>query len=267
MPFLEGLQHGFAADILHQQVAVADVSRNVIGTGFKSETITLIQGDIDIPLGPPAPDGILLVVGARPIRHLIVLPDALIDLHHGFRVGVVVAPIRSHTGGAGVRSRDSVELLQVSVKHLRIGSVFLYVLVGQRQARQRPDSALRKDHVAVPFRILNAALVGEHGTKLAGRREDVRLLLDEPPEVLAAAAIIVIAATYPVQIAGVEYVPPLVENRAIVASVARYLTMPVKLAANDMQVLIRTGAVVPQCLNARRVRRVNSRRIGPGLAN
>src|SRR5260370_40724937 len=80
------------------------------------------------------------------------------------------------------------------------------------------------------FRILDAAFVIEHGNEFARRVEKIGEFLCGPPGILAPAAVIVVAASHPVQCAGIQDVAPLIEYRSVVAAVAGYLAMAGGLA-------------------------------------
>src|SRR5947209_8582949 len=110
------------------------------------------------------------------------------------------------------------------------------VLSGNGEARQGPDAALREDHVAVPLRIRNAALVIEHRYKFPGRIEDVGQLLSDPPAIFASTAVIVIAAANPVEGARIQDVPPLIEQRAIETAIHRDFAVAVKFAPHNFQI-------------------------------
>ena len=81
------------------------------------------------------------------------------------------------------------------------------------------DAALREDHIAVAIRIRHAAFVGKHGSEFAGRIENIRKLLGDPPGVFPPVAIIVVAAAHPVQCRSVQDVAPLIEERTVILPV------------------------------------------------
>src|SRR5260370_18567928 len=87
------------------------------------------------------------------------------------------------------------------------------------------------------FRILDAAFVIEHGNEFARRVEKIGEFLCGPPGILAPAAVIVVAASHPVQCAGIQDVAPLIEYRSFVAAVAGYLAMAVGIAAPNTRPL------------------------------
>ena len=83
----------------------------------------------------------------------------------------------------------------------------------------RPDAALREDHIPMPLGVTHAALIREHGDEDTRIVKNVREFLREPPGILAAIAVVVIAAAYPVERAGVQDITPLIDDGAIAAPV------------------------------------------------
>src|SRR5258708_14491180 len=81
--------------------------------------------------------------------------------------------------------------------------------------------------------INHAALRVEHGDNLPWSVEKVGEFLRCPPGIFPAAAIIVVAASYPVQCARIQAVAPLLQNRSVIGAVARNLTMAVELPPHD----------------------------------
>jgi hypothetical protein len=71
------------------------------------------------------------------------------------------------------------------------------------------------------------------GTK-AGVVVEVGGLLDQPPGVLLAAAVVVVAVADPVEVGRVQRVAPHVLQRAVVAAVLRDLGVAVELAAQEL---------------------------------
>ena len=139
-----------------------------------------------------------------------------------------------------MRPHNAIELLQVGVEHLGVGSMARHGFFGGRsrferiQARKGVDAALREDHIAVAIRITHAAFVGEHGSEFAGRIENIRKLLRDPPGVFAPAAIIVVAAAHPVQSRGVQDVAPLIEERAVSTAVHGDFAVAMEFAPHDV---------------------------------
>src|SRR5437762_13532560 len=101
----------------------------------------------------------------------------------------------------------------------------------------------------MPFRIHDAPLVAEHRDEGAWRIKNVGQLLLEPPGVLPAAPIVVIAAAYPSESAGVEDVAPLVEDRAILPAIHRDLAVAMEFPTHNPISIRRRTAVIPQQLH------------------
>ena len=120
----------------------------------------------------------------------------------------------------------------------------MHAHIAQRQAGQSAYAALGKDHIAVPFGIDHAALVAEHGREGLGQEEGVGGLLREPPGVLAAIAVVVVAVPDPVHGGGVDGVAPHVLQRAVIGAVSADFGMAVKFATQDLPLSARDLAAV-----------------------
>ena len=92
-------------------------------------------------------------------------------------------------------------------------------------------------HVAVAMGIGHAPFVGEHGDE--PRRLCIKIggFLDQPPGVLLAAAVVVVAVADPVERRGINRIAPHVFKRAVGAAVRGDLGMPVELAAQQAVIL------------------------------
>ena len=108
---------------------------------------------------------------------------------------------------------------------------------GDWQARQNSYTALCKEHIAVSFRIRNAALIAEERGKFSRRIEEISQFLRGPPTVLAAAAIVMIAAACPVERRNIQQIAPLINQSSIQSAVHGDFAVPVELAAHNAQIL------------------------------
>src|SRR5207237_3739629 len=100
--------------------------------------------------------GLWVVAGTGRALALIGHAVALVNFDDGLDLGVVVAPVGPHGGGAGVAGADAAQFLQIAVEHLGVVGVdagHLPVTVRLGQPRQRADAALGEDAVAVAVRI------------------------------------------------------------------------------------------------------------------
>ncbi len=126
-------------------------------------------------------------------------------------------------------------LAQIAIEHLRIVGMDAADRLGiaGREARQRQDAALGEHHVAMAVRIGDAAFVGEHGRE--DPRDVIRVgeLLRQPPRILAAGAVVVVAVADPVEGNGVDGVAEHVFERAVRRAVPGNFRVPMKLAAQE----------------------------------
>src|SRR5208282_4121818 len=203
MALLQSIQNRFAGHILNIEIRVAEVGRDVIGACLEPQSVTFVQGQIDEAFRPPSPDGVQLPGRAGRIGHFVILAIALINLHRRLGMGIVVPPIRAHPGGAGVRCRDAIELLQVRVEHLRVNGVRGLVGLGGTHEGRTPEawkganSPLHEDYVPMAFRISHASLIRKHRDELARRIENIGELLRDPPEIFPPSTIVMIATPDP----------------------------------------------------------------------
>ena len=112
----------------------------------------------------------------------------------------------------------------------------------QPAARQGADAAPGHHHVAVAVGVDDAPLVGLRRDELGGVVVEVGHLLDQPPHVFVAEAVVVVAVAHPVVAGGVERVPPGVFEQAVLVVVRGVLGVAVELAAEQPQRL----AAVPR---------------------
>src|SRR5215472_4852059 len=130
MPLFEAVKYRFPIDSRCVDVRVAYVGGDMIRTGLKRKPVAFLKRQIDKSFGPPTPDGIFFAVRAWRIGHLVVLAVALVDLDRRLNGTAIIAPVSAHRCSTRVRSGDSVEELQIGIKHLGIGRV--YHLIGAR---------------------------------------------------------------------------------------------------------------------------------------
>src|ERR1051326_1568613 len=88
------------------------------------------------------------------------------------------------------------------------------------------------------FRKRDAALVAEHGRELTWRVVDVSQFLFDPPGVLAASAVIVVATADPIEPSGIDDVAPLIDERSVETAVHRNFAVTVKLPTEDAQFVL-----------------------------
>ena len=163
---------------------------------------------------------------------LVVVAIALIDLHHRLDQRIVVAPVGAHARGAGVAGADAVEVLQIGVEHLGVGGAGLLVAV-HVAAGQGANAAPGEDHVAVPVGPLDAALVGVGGDEPGRVVVDVHGLLDDPPGVLVAEAVVVVAVAQPIHVGRVLGIAPHVLQRTVAVAMGRVFGVAMELAAGQ----------------------------------
>src|SRR5437016_14506402 len=120
----------------------------MIRARLEPQSVALVQGDADVPFGPPATERVLLAVRTRRAGHFVVLAIALINFDNRLAVGIVITPICSHKRGAGMNRRNPIELSQVRVKHLRVRCMIGTARVGARKARQWAYTTLGENHVS-----------------------------------------------------------------------------------------------------------------------
>src|ERR1700704_2018805 len=167
--FAESLHDTLPCAALHPKVAIRHVSGDVIAGGLKSKPESFLQRQRDEAERTPATDSELLLWRSRRAGHLVVLPLSLIDLDDGFEQWIVIAPIGAHLRRRSVRRRDAFILPQIAIEHLSVRRRLGWrIRSGLRKTRQRTDASLDENHVAVPFRIRDATLIGEHRNVGAG---------------------------------------------------------------------------------------------------
>ena len=171
---------------------------------------------------------------ARSAQVLVGAADALVDLDDRLDLRVVVAPVGPLVGRRGVRGTDAAQLVQVVVEHLGIVVVNARSARRARQPRQGADAAAGEHHVAMAVGIGHAPLVGEHGGERGGNVVELGRLLDQPPGVLLAAAVVVVAVADPVEAGAVDRVAPHVLEGTVAAAVHRDLGVAVELAAEEL---------------------------------
>src|ERR1700677_5238928 len=84
------------------------------------------------------------------------------------------------------------------------------------------------------FRIGNTALVGEQRRELARSVKDIRQLLNNPPGICTAGSVVMVAATDPVHVDGIQHIAPLIEQCAVSAAIHGYLAVAMEFAADDV---------------------------------
>ena len=166
----------------------------MIARSLKAKPVTSRQRIRHESQRPPAADRILGGVRARSVRNLIILAVSLIDLHHRLHNRIIVAPVRPHVGPRGMNRGDTVKIAQVFVEHLRVRRRAGRRILGRfREPRQRTHATLGHDHVAVTLGIPHAALVAERRHELPLDVEGVGHFLRQPPGVLAAVSVVMVA--------------------------------------------------------------------------
>ena len=133
-----------------------------------------------------------------------------------------------------MRGADAIELVEILIKHLRVGRVNQGHFIRLGQPWQCAHAALGKHRVAMTFGISHAALVAERRIKAARQAERIRGFLRQPPGIFAAPAIVVVTATQPVHPRHVNRVAPHVFQRTVATTITANLCVPVKFAADDL---------------------------------
>src|SRR5262245_41208077 len=122
MAFLDRVQNRFAIVFLRQDDEIRDVRGPVVAGGLEAELVALVEGAIDEAIGIPAGDidrllaRLCLVAGARRPLLLVGHAVALVDLDDRLDVGIIVAPVGAHAGGAGVYGAEPAHLLEVAIQ-------------------------------------------------------------------------------------------------------------------------------------------------------
>src|SRR5437879_3573329 len=125
MTLLEGINNGLSRILFDKREPIAHVRAHVIAGALEPKTITLVEGVPDEALGLVTTN---LRVGrglARPAEMLVIVPMPLINLDDRLDDRIVIAPVRAHAGGTGVRGADPAEVAEARVEQLGIGSTFL----------------------------------------------------------------------------------------------------------------------------------------------
>ena len=86
----------------------------------------------------------------------------------------------------------------------------------------------------MPFRIGDAAFVGEEWCELTRGVKNVGQLLNNPPGVFTAGSIVMVAAADPVHVHGIQHIAPLVEQCAVSAAIHGYLAVTMEFATHDV---------------------------------
>src|SRR5262249_59143967 len=104
---------------LRQDNEIRDVRGPVVAGGLEAELVALVEGAIDEAIGIPASDvdrllaRLDVVAGAGSTLVLVGHAVALVDLDDRLDLGIIVAPVGAHAGGAGVDGADPTQLLQI----------------------------------------------------------------------------------------------------------------------------------------------------------
>ena len=153
--------------------------------------------------------------------------NSLVDFHEGLDFRVVGSPVGTHRSGRRVGRADSTKLVKIGIQHLRIFILTRRCPCGFRshqraeEVRARP---VREHHVPMSARVLHRPLVREERYEPRGRVIQVGGLLGDPPVVFRA-AVVMVAATDPVKLAGVDRVPPHVFQLAPFAAPSREISV------------------------------------------
>ena len=118
---LESVDERLARGVLGVHDGVAPVGAHVVAARLESEFVALLERVPDETLRLPPADVRLFRGRPRRAEVFIIMAVPLVNLDDRLDVGVVVAPVGSHVGGGGVRGTDAAEVLEVVVKHFRVG--------------------------------------------------------------------------------------------------------------------------------------------------
>ena len=239
MTLAHGIDDAFAARILGINHGVADVRAAVVAAALKAELVAFGEGVRHPTAGLPAADGVVLGGASRAAGVFVVLAGTLINFDHWFELAAPVPPVGAHVADAGVAGADAAELLEVFIEHECVWRWLMHATITDGQARKRAHAALSEDDIAMSFGITHAAFVAEHRREVSGQHEGICGLLREPPGVLAAIAVIVIATAEPVHGCGIDGVAPHVLQRAVAAAVSADLGVAMEFSAQDAQFFAR----------------------------
>ena len=236
MAELHRLEQSFAGVVLRIHQGITDMGRTVVATRLERESIALLEGEVHEAQWLPSANGIVSRRATRGAGALVILPRTLVDFHHRLNLRIPVAPIGTHARRAGMRSADAIKSLKILIKHLGVGRVTGEVAGRLRQTWKRPDAALFENDVTVAFGIRHAALIGERWLEFSGDSESVGRLLRQPPGILAAGAVIMVAATEPIHGGDVDRIAPHIFQRPVTPAVAGDFGMSVEFAADDLEI-------------------------------
>src|SRR6266849_402094 len=109
MPLLKGIDHSLPRDVGGKEHGVAHVGADVVAGALEAKPVSFFQGIPDESGRLVAADLSILGGRARGAEMLVIVTVALIDFHDRLDFRAVIAPVRSHIGGAGMRRTDAAE--------------------------------------------------------------------------------------------------------------------------------------------------------------